>query len=393
MKYGRTLPARRLARAAARPTEAALPTPPRAARDADARRADRSIVIVSMVLLIVVFGLLVWTVADVLLLVFAGVLVGVFLRGLGDGVSALTGLSGRVSFGVVLVTLAAVLIVGGALLGNEMASQLDQLGPSLHLAWEKMLNGVYGYEWGRILFSERNLSAMLPEDGTWLTRLGDAFSMTIGAIAGLLIAVFIGVYGAATPTVYRHGLLLLAPAHARSRAREVLDTVTTTMRWWLIGTFARMAVVGLSVTVGLWLLDIQLALALGLIAFILDFVPYIGPVLAALPALLVAIATGPADAFYVLLLYLAVQMAENYVVTPLIDQYSVHLPPALTISAQVLLGALLGALGVVFATPLTAIALVLVRMLYVEEDAESPTGTQEVTPSPLSPQETGPPAQ
>ncbi len=344
-----------------------------------------------MVLLIVVFGLLVWAVADVLLLVFAGILVGVFLRGLSDGVSALTGLSGGVSLGLVLATLAALLVVGGALLGNEMASQLDQLGPSLHLAWEKMLNGVYRYEWGQILFSERNLSAMFPEDGTWLTRLGGAFSMTIGAIAGLLIAVFIGLYGAAAPAVYRHGLLLLVPAHARSRAREVLDTVTMTMRWWLIGTFARMAVVGLSVTVGLWLLDIQLALALGLIAFVLDFVPYIGPILAALPALLVAIATGPADAFYVLLLYLAVQMAENYVVTPLIDQYSVHLPPALTISAQVLLGALLGALGVVFATPLTAIALVLVRMLYVEEDLESSAGTQAPPPSPLPPPATGPP--
>ena len=391
MKHGRTPPARRLARAAARPTEAALPTPPRPTRDADARRADRSIVIVSMVLLIVVFGLLVWAVADVLLLVFAGILVGVFLRGLSDGVTALTGLSGGVPLGLVLATLAALLVVGGALLGNEMASQLDQLGPSLHLAWEKMLNGVYRYEWGQILFSERNLSAMFPEDGTWLTRLGGAFSMTIGAIAGLLIAVFIGLYGAAAPAVYRHGLLLLVPAHARSRAREVLDTVTMTMRWWLIGTFARMAVVGLSVTVGLWLLDIQLALALGLIAFVLDFVPYIGPILAALPALLVAIATGPADAFYVLLLYLAVQMAENYVVTPLIDQYSVHLPPALTISAQVLLGALLGALGVVFATPLTAIALVLVRMLYVEEDLESSAGTQAPPPSPLPPPATGPP--
>lgn len=390
MKHGRTPPARRLARAAARPTEAALPTPPRPTRDADARRADRSIVIVSMVLLIVVFGLLVWTVADVLLVVFAGILVGVFLRGLSDGVGALTGLSGEVSLVLVLATLAALLVVGGALLGNEMASQLDQLGPSLHLAWEKMLNGVYRYEWGQILFSERNLSAMLPEDGTWLTRLGGAFSMTIGAIAGLLIAVFIGLYGAAAPAVYRHGLLLLVPAHARSRAREVLDTVTMTMRWWLIGTFARMAVVGLSVTVGLWLLDIQLAL--GLIAFVLDFVPYIGPILAALPALLVAIATGPADAFYVLLLYLAVQMAENYVVTPLIDQYSVHLPPALTISAQVLLGALLGALGVVFATPLTAIALVLVRMLYVEEDLESSAGTEAPPPSPLPPPATGPPA-
>ncbi|MCK0512615.1 AI-2E family transporter [Aromatoleum buckelii] len=391
MKPGHTPPARRLARAAARPTEAALPTPPRPTRDADARRADRSIVIVSMVLLLVVFGLLVWTIADVLLLVFAGILVGVFLRGLSDGVSALTGLSGTVSFGIVLATLAAVLVVGGVLLGNEMATQLDQLGPSLHLAWEKLLNGVYRYEWGRILFSERNLSALLPEDGSWPTLLGGAFSMTIGAIGGWLIAVFIGLYGAAAPAVYRHGLLLLVPAHARSRAREVLDTVTTTMRWWLIGTFARMAVVGLSVTVGLWLLDIQLALALGLIAFVLDFVPYLGPILAALPALLVALATGPSDAFYVLLLFLAVQAAENYVVTPLIDQYSVHLPPALTISAQVLLGALLGALGVVFATPLTAIALVLVRMLYVEEDAETSAGTQEPTLSSLPPQETGPP--
>ncbi|KON82230.2 AI-2E family transporter [Azoarcus sp. PA01] len=389
MKSGQTPPARRLARAAARPTEAGLPTPPRPTRDADARRADRSIVIVSMVLLLVVFGLLVWTIADVLLLVFAGILVGVFLRGLSDGASALTGLSGKVSFGIVLATLAGVLVVGGALLGNEMATQLDQLGPSLHLAWEKLLNGVYRYEWGRILFSERNLSAMLPEDGTWLTRLGDVFSMTVGAIAGFLIAVFIGLYGAATPAVYRHGLLLLVPVNARTRAREVLDSVTTTMRWWLIGTFARMAVVGLSVTVGLWLLDIQLALALGLIAFVLDFVPYIGPILAALPALLVALAGGPSDALYVLLLFLAVQGAENYIVTPLIDQYSVHLPPALTISAQVLLGALLGPLGVVFATPLTAIALVLVRMLYVEEDLESEV--QEPTPVPLPPHETGPP--
>lgn len=391
MKSGRTPPARRLARAAARPTEAALPTPPRPTRDADARRADRSIVTVSMVLLIVVFGLLIWTVADVLLLVFAGILVGVFLRGLSDSVSALTGLSREVSLGVVLTTLSAVLIAGGALLGNEMASQLDQLGPSLHVAWEKLLNGVYRYEWGQILLSERNLSAMFPEADTWLTRLGGAFSMTVGAIAGLLIAVFIGIYGAAAPAVYRHGLLLLIPAHARPRAREVLDTVTTTIRWWLIGTFARMAVVGLSVTIGLWLLDIELALALGLIAFFLDFVPYIGPILAALPALLVAIALGPSDAFYVLLLYLGVQGAENYIVTPLIDQYSVQLPPALTISSQVLLGALLGALGVVFATPLTAIALVLVRMLYVEDEPESSVGTQEPSPSPPLPNETGPP--
>lgn len=334
------------------------------------------------VFLLIAIGLLIWTFANVLLVIFAGGLFAAFLTGLSGTIRRHLGLGERMSYLVVVAALAAILGFGGYFLGAELATQFDALGPRMHQAWEKMLNEVYRYEWGRIVFSETNLRVLLPEDSKWVERVTGAFSMTIGAIAGFLIAIFIGLYGAATPHVYRRGFLLLLPPEVRPRTGAVLNAIGTTMRWWLLGTFARMSVVGLLVTFGLWLMDIPLALALGLIAFVLDFVPYFGPLLALLPALLVAMTGGTNEVLSVLLLYLAVQSAENYVVTPLIDQYSVSLPPALTISAQVLLGAMLGALGVIFATPLTAIALVMVQTLRADEESVPLIATRAIQPLP-----------
>lgn len=345
---------------------------------------------VATVFLLIAVGLLVWAFANVLLVIFAGGLLAVFLTGLSGAATRYLNLPEPLSYALVLTALAAILGFGGFFLGAELTAQLDQLGPRMHQAWEKMLNEVYRYEWGQILFSERNLRALLPEDSQWVARITGAFSMTLGAIAGVVIAIFIGLYAAATPHIYRRGFLLLLPAPARPRAGVVLNAVGATMRWWLIGTFARMTVVGSLVTLGLWLLDIPLALALGLIAFVMDFVPYIGPLLAVLPAVLVALTGGSADVVSVLLLYLAVQSAENYIVTPLIDHYSVSMPPALTISAQVLLGAMLGALGVVFATPLTAIALVMVQTLRADEDSMSIIGAQAIPRQPDKTRSRGP---
>jgi len=127
-----------------------------------------------------------------------------------------------------------------------------------------------------------------------------------------------------------------------------------------------MAGVGVAATVGLSLLGIPLALALGLIAFLLEFVPYLGPFIG-VPAVLVALAAGPGDAAYVVLLYLGIHAAEGYVIAPLVDQRSVHLPPALGLVAQLLLGTLFGFLGLILAVPLAAFGMVLVQMLYVED--------------------------
>ena len=122
-----------------------------------------------------------------------------------------------------------------------------------------------------------------------------------------------------------------------------------------------------AIAVGLWLLGRPLALALGILVFVLEFIPYLGPILAAVPAVLIASTLGTQEMLYVVLLYWGVQSAEGYVLSPLVFQRSVHVPPMLTIAAQVVLGTMLGVLGVVFATPLTACALVLVNRIYIED--------------------------
>jgi predicted PurR-regulated permease PerM len=128
-----------------------------------------------------------------------------------------------------------------------------------------------------------------------------------------------------------------------------------------------MAVVGTTTTLGLWLLGVPLALTLGLLAALFGFVPYIGPLVAAIPALLLALMNGPQLALYVLLLYLTIQLIESYILTPIVEQQAVSLPPALTITVMLLLGVLVGGLGLALAAPLTACVLVLIKMLYVED--------------------------
>lgn len=349
---------------------------------ADARRADRSIVIAATVILLAGFALLMWAISDVVLLIFSGVLLAVFLRGISDTVRDASGLPDRLALATVVLTVVTLLSLATLFLGAEIASQFEQLGPRMGEAWEALLEKLREHEWGASLLSERNLRLMMPEDQEWRAHLGGLFSTTLGAVAGLLITGFIGLYGAADPHVYRRGLLALFPIARRERVGGILDDLNQTLRWWLIGTFIKMTAVGLAVGLGLWMLDIPLAMALGLIAFMLDFIPYVGPVLAALPALLVGMALGPEAALHVALLYLAVQTAESYILSPLIDQRSVHLPPALTLASQVLLGALLGALGVVFATPIVASGMVLLRTLYVEdepapEEPEEPEAEEE----------------
>ena len=119
--------------------------------------------------------------------------------------------------------------------------------------------------------------------------------------------------------------------------------------------------------VGLWLLGVPLALTLGLLSGLLNFIPNVGPLLAAAPALLIALTQGPTQALYVALLYLAYQSVDGYLLTPIVTQRTVAVPPAVTLLAQVLLGASAGLYGLLLASPLVAAGLVIVRLLYVED--------------------------
>jgi predicted PurR-regulated permease PerM len=140
----------------------------------------------------------------------------------------------------------------------------------------------------------------------------------------------------------------------------------TTLQWWFVGRFASMAVTGVLTGIGLWIAGVPMALALGFIAGLLAFVPFVGPIVAAIPGLLVGWVQGPMTALYALIVYVVVQALEGNLITPVIQKKAVAVPPALLISGQLLLGSLFGAWGLLWATPLIVVTMVIVKMLYLD---------------------------
>ncbi len=178
---------------------------------------------------------------------------------------------------------------------------------------------------------------------------------------------FLGIYLAVDPDTYIDGIVSLFPHGYRRRAYEVLEAVGYTLSWWIIGQAIDMIAIGTVTALGLWLIGVPLALTLGLLAAIFNIIPNFGPFVSLIPASLLAATNGTGAVLGVLVLYLIAQSLEGYVLQPLIQRQAVRLPPALTITAQVLMGALLGVIGLALAAPLTAALLVIVKMVYVQD--------------------------
>lgn len=231
------------------------------------------------------------------------------------------------------------------------------------------------YEWGEELLEET------PSDNTLLLplsqfdlsprRVAAGLTGTIFTLGDVVIhvifIVFVGLFAAVNPTLYRDGVVKLFPPDRRAHVRKVSRELWQTLQGWLLGQVAAMVIVGVLTWLGLWLLGIPLALVLGLIAGILEFVPFIGPLIASIPAILLALTQGFTPALYVVILYLTLQQIEGNILMPIIQKRSVDLPPALTLSSVFLLGTLFGFPGLLVATPLTAVILVLVKQLYVRD--------------------------
>jgi predicted PurR-regulated permease PerM len=193
------------------------------------------------------------------------------------------------------------------------------------------------------------------------------FSSTVSILGGLIVLLFVAIFVAADPGLYHHGLMHLFPHRARRKAGEVLSATATTLRRWLVMQMIGMVVIGSVTTVVLLLLDVKAAIALGIIAGLLEFVPYLGPILSAVPAIAMALVDGPDKAVYVALAYTAIQQLEGMVVQPLLMKEGLGLPPVITILGQSLFALVFGLLGLLLAVPLLASVMVPVKMLYVRD--------------------------
>ncbi len=305
--------------------------------------------------------------SEVLLLVFAGILVAVFLTALAQWVQGKTGIPYTGALGLVSLSIVAMLSATGYFAAPSVTRQMDELTQRLPRSVERVREQIEAYPWGKRLLSETKDEQALGGTRNIFSRATGAVSSVLGFIGSFLIVLFIGVFAAVEPSTYRRGVLLLAPPERRDRMGEVLSGVVVTLQWWLIGKFISMAIIGVLTTAGLWILGIPLALALGIIAALFTFIPNIGPLLSAIPALLLGLMDSPQQALYIGALYVGIQTVESYMITPLIQRKTISLPPALTLSSQVLLGVIFGGLGVALATPMTAVALMATRMLYVND--------------------------
>lgn len=193
------------------------------------------------------------------------------------------------------------------------------------------------------------------------------FSSTLAALAGLVVLVFVAIFVAADPGLYHTGLMHLFPHPSRAKAGEVLTATATTLRRWLLMQLIAMVVIGVVTTIALTALGIQGAIALGLIAGLLEFIPYVGPILSAVPAIGMALLDSPEKALYVVLAYTAIQQLEGVVLQPLLMKEGLELPPVLTILGQGLFALVFGFLGLLLAVPLLATVMVPVKMLYVRD--------------------------
>ena len=318
----------------------------------------------------VLLGLLfVWYAADLLMLVFAGVLVSILLRGFSRLLRRKTGIGRGPSLAIVTLALVALAAAGAWLITGRIGSQMGELWRKLPLAVENLLRYVGQFEWvRRAIDSLPSLGELLARrSGNVISRLTGVASTTLGAVINILVIAITGLYLALQPDLYSRGIKHLLPFRYRERAGEVMSAIDNSLWRWLGGRLGLMLINGGATAVGLWLLGVPLALTLGLLAGLLNFIPNFGPLIAAIPAMLIGLLQSPQQALYVALLYLAVQMVDGYVLTPLVERRSVELPPVLTITAQLLLGSAFGLIGVMLATPLTAAAMILVKMLYVED--------------------------
>jgi predicted PurR-regulated permease PerM len=326
----------------------------------------RTAVITATALLLIVLVVGAGYVFQMLLLVFAGILFALFLRSITDFIQRQTGWREGLA-----LTLAVGLFLASTvglfwLLAPQVASQADQLSASLPQSYEHLTADLKNYEWGKWLVQHAPpAEQMLPPRDELVQRATGIFSNVISALGGLIIIFFIGLYLAAQPKLYQNGLVRLVPIHARQRARQVLARLNTALRWWLLGKLAAMLFIGVLVWLGLLLLGLPFALTLGVIAALLTFIPNFGPIISAVPAIMIGFLDSPMTAVWVVALFIAIQGVESYLLTPMIQQSVLNLPAALTITAQIILGLVAGGLGLALATPLVLVLMILVQMLYI----------------------------
>ncbi len=333
----------------------------------------RVLIAVGISLAAIILALLLWRFAELLLLVFAAVLFAVCISGPSEILARYTRLPRGVALAIIIAGLLAIVSLGAWTTGSRVVDQVQTLSEKYPLALDRLEANLQSSDWGKWIVTQAEaVRTQLTLSGPLLGSAGGILSKTFGAVGNVFAIVIVGMFVAVSPRLYLDGLIRLLPIPKRPRGRQVLERVGLTLQWWFLGQLLSMVVNSILIWIGLLMLGVPLALTLAILAGLMTFVPNFGPFIAATPAVLLALTTSAPGlnfslAIYVAVLYVVVNVLDGTLITPTIQRRAVAIPPAMIILAQAVLLIGFGPFGLIFATPMLAAVLVLVKALYVED--------------------------
>lgn len=318
--------------------------------------------IVGIVLLVVISVFVLRAAFNVLLMILAGSLISIYFHGIADFLCKYSKLKYKLCL-IIAVILS--FIAGGLILwflGARISEQVSELSRELPVVIKGVEEKLSASSLGRKMLSyiTGNNSQKL------MNSFQSIFRTSFGVIGDIYIILFIGIFFTIDPKVYQKGFLQLIPTTSRPKTIRIMKRISFTLKNWLAGMLIAMLFIAILTVTGLTIIGVPMALALAVIAGFLNFIPNFGPLLAMIPAVLISLTIDLNTAMIVFGLYLFVQIIESNIVTPMVQKAMIEIPPGLIIIGQVLFGTLIGGLGVIFATPLLAIIMVVVDELYVK---------------------------
>ncbi|HWE77435.1 MAG TPA: AI-2E family transporter [Pseudolabrys sp.] len=329
------------------------------------RQFQRALIWVAAAMLVWIL----WDARDALLIAFGALLTAILLRSLAGIIAAWGRLPNPI--GLVLATTLVIAVIGVTLwlFGSQLTSQFSDVLKQVQAGQQSLQSMLSGS-------GDGHFGLTITEKGTSMitSMLTEAASLSLRFIESAVVLIITAIYLAAQPQLYREGVVAMFRPTSRPRVREVVELIEATLRRWLLGQLVLMLIVGVLTFIALLLIGVPNPIALALIAGIAEIVPYVGPFISAVPALLVALTLGFGPVLWTAIAYLLVHLVEGYVAAPLLERHFVTIPPALILIGIVAVDLIFGTIGIVLAAPITVVIYMLVKMSYVDDPLELHSG-------------------
>ncbi|MEB3291652.1 MAG: AI-2E family transporter [Synechococcales bacterium] len=314
-----------------------------------------------------------WQIRNVIMLIFAAVVLAAALNATARQIQRFK-LHRGLSVFLAIVGILGVFVLSLWLIVPPFADQFQQLTTLFPLGIERVnrwLDDVYTQAPPAIAPYLPDVNGLIPQLQPIANQLVGSsfafFSGTLGALVNSLLVIVLAIMFIVDPNQYRQAFVRCFPSFYRRRIQEIIDKCDVALQGWLIGILFNMAVIGTFSGLGLWILQIPLPLANGILAGLLTFIPNIGPALSVVPPMAIALIDAPWKSIAVLILYFAVQQLETNLLTPYVMAQQVALIPAVTLLSQVFFATFFGFLGLLLALPLTVVGQVWIQEILVKD--------------------------